>query len=130
IEPAVSSDIQVLAARMPADAVQQTVRLLGRRCKGKTGGAPGALADAECAFILKQTERRGDIGTGKTASPLNWSKIVAQPRLHVLDRRTEAGDVVFRKRRQSLQEHEPAQMGGFCIRKRRKSGKYVTLIRS
>src|SRR5262245_44569890 len=93
VEPGASADVQLLETGVAARACQQAVRRLRRGHEGEAGRTPGALADAERALAFEQIESGCDVGTGEPAAALDGCEIVSKPRLQLLARRTESGDV-------------------------------------
>src|SRR5262245_13531990 len=129
VEPGASADVQVSETGVAARACQQPVRRPRRRHEGDAGRTPGALADAERALAFEEIEGGCHVRAGEPAAALYRREIVTEPRLQLLDRRTESGDVAVRKRRQRLDQHEPAQMRGLRVRARRKLAEQFALLR-
>jgi hypothetical protein len=101
-----------------------------RRRKGEAGRAPRALADSNRPFTLEQAERGRNIGAIEATSALNRGVMIAEMRLELLDRRTEARKIALTHGRQHLHKHEPTEVGGSRLLKGRKLGERSALVRS
>src|SRR6202521_3479571 len=130
IEPRANADVQGPQSRVAPDKLDEPVCLRRRRSERKTGRSPGTLPDAVRACFVETRERGGDIGAGETAAALNRREIIADPRLQLTDRGTEARQIAFGDGRQRLHENEAAMVRGFPFRKRRKRGEGCAFFRS
>src|SRR5579872_671052 len=97
IEPGANPDVQAPTARMLPGDPRQAVGFFGGRRKGKTGGSPRALTDAERAGAVEGVENGSDLATGEARAALCRGKIITEAYLQFFDRGAEPGKVMVGK---------------------------------
>src|SRR5215470_14726724 len=121
IERSADADVYTLAFGAALYAREHAFGGVERRDKSVTGRTPGALPDADGAFVLEQRERRRDRAAGKAMSALRRREIIADPPLQLLDAGTESGQVGFDHRRKNLHDEQAAEICRFRIGGRRQT---------